>query len=239
MTYSVDYGSTALTFSVIYAARKTLALHVYPDCLIEVEAPFETPLEMIKLKVLKRAKWILKQLRFYGQLNPVLPARLYISGENYRYLGRQYRLNVVKSIVSKVILKQGHLWVYSPIITAKAIKPLIVKWTLQKAELIFDERLKACLDITRKANISYGQQLVIKKMYKSWGRCSSSGQIMLNPELLAASKAQIDYVIIHELCHLQHLNHSSAFYDLLTLLLPEWQKRKEQLELNSERRLLV
>ena len=79
----------------------------------------------------------------------------------------------------------------------------------------------------------YGIQLPewgILKMKKRWGSCSPKGKILLNPELIKAPTVCIDYVIMHELCHLKHSLHDKRFFNLLATVLPDWQKRKSALE---------
>ncbi|HAD80758.1 MAG TPA: hypothetical protein DCF99_17295 [Flavobacteriaceae bacterium] len=76
----------------------------------------------------------------------------------------------------------------------------------------------------------YEISLSHKFLKKRWGSCATNGNILLNTELIKASKICIEYVIIHELCHLIHPNHSKDFYELLTELLPNWQKIKHKLE---------
>ena len=67
-------------------------------------------------------------------------------------------------------------------------------------------------------------------MAKRWGSCTPNGKIILNPELIKAPKGSIEYVIIHELCHLIHHNHTKAFYNLQQRMMPDWKKWKERLE---------
>ena len=67
-------------------------------------------------------------------------------------------------------------------------------------------------------------------MDKRWGSCSHNGEILLNLELIKASKKSIEYVMLHELCHLVHMNHSAEFYTLLEKLSPNWRNIKDELE---------
>ena len=73
-------------------------------------------------------------------------------------------------------------------------------------------------------------ELHIRSMEKRWGSCTPNGKIILNPELIKAPKGSIEYVIIHELCHLVHHNHTKSFYDLQEFMMPDWKKWKEKLE---------
>ena len=118
---------------------------------------------------------------------------------------------------------------YSPKDHAHA-KKLLEEWYLEKANKVFSERLSACFFL-----FDYEEMptLVIRKLSKRWGSyMHKTNKIFLNQELIKASKRHIDYVIIHELCHVIHKLHSRAFYNLLESKLPQWKKLKTELELS-------
>jgi hypothetical protein len=118
------------------------------------------------------------------------------------------------------------------------VKELVDEWYRAKASNIFTERLLACQKLVAKVNIQYEGNIYLRTMKTRWGSCSKDAKITLNPELVAASKECIDYVITHELCHLKQHNHGRAFFNLLTAVMPDWEKRKEKLEISIERRHL-
>ncbi len=72
--------------------------------------------------------------------------------------------------------------------------------------------------------------LILRRLKTRWGSCSKAGRILLNTELVQAPVECIDYVIVHELCHLKVPDHSPAFHRLLNACMPDWQRRKERLE---------
>jgi predicted metal-dependent hydrolase len=67
-------------------------------------------------------------------------------------------------------------------------------------------------------------------MPKRWGSCTAKGEILLNPDLIKTPAVCVEYVVLHELCHLKHLNHSAAFFRMLDAVLPDWRERKQRLE---------
>jgi predicted metal-dependent hydrolase len=109
------------------------------------------------------------------------------------------------------------------------VKSLLLRWYRHRARRLFRDRLTACLKHTAAWSIA-SPKLQIRKMAKRWGSCSAAGTLTLNPDLVRASRACIDYVITHELCHLKYLHHSREFYTLLTAVMPDWQDRKQLLE---------
>lgn len=237
--HSVEYGRSEISFHLNYKTRKTLAIHVYPDCSVVVDAPSNTPIEKVKSKIIKRAKWIRKQQRNFDRYPPALPTRKYVSGEAFRYLGKQYTLKIERSIINEVKLLRGQLYVHATYTNPKHIKELVDSWYRNKAKQVFEERFSECLKhIKRKITIEHDGRFILQAMKTRWGSCTTQHQITLNPELIAAPKECIDYVIIHELCHVVEHNHSKEFYKLLEKVMPDWEKRKDKLETTMEHRAL-
>lgn len=226
----VAYGNTQLEFSIERSDRKTLAIEVHPDMSIHVIAPVGSSTGEIKEKVLKRGNWITRQQLYFGQFLPRTPQREYVSGESHFYLGRKYLLKVKESLKKEVKLKGGELLVFLPDTSDKTlIKRQLGSWYYNHAQRRFDKCLKDIIPKFRKYEISE-PPLMIKRMNKRWGTCTPKGQIILNPEIIKASLKCVEYVIVHELCHLIHRNHSRKFYDLQTEIFPDWRKWKNRLE---------
>lgn len=229
-THSVLFGETEIRFSLNYVDRETLAIHVHPDGKVGVDAPIAANLERIYGKVKKRASWILKQQLQFKRYPPALPERRYVSGETHRYLGRQYRLKIEAGDREAVKLKHGILLVetHEPG-DSRRVKKLLQAWYRTRALIIFSERYAQCLQNVGRLNITHDKGFQLRFMSKRWGSCTSTGAICLNPELIAAPKDCIDYVITHELCHLKEHNHGTAFFRLLTLVMSDWEQRRKKL----------
>jgi predicted metal-dependent hydrolase len=234
--HRVPYGSKNITFALEYSPRKTLAIEVHPDSSIIVKAPTDATLESIESKVIHRAAWIARQQRQFAKYAPALPAPECVSGEGYRYLGRQYRLKLVESDIGRIRLWQGRLEVSTPTPFDRAsVERSIANWFRDRALNIFSERYQYCTQLVSAYDIE-GNEFELRTMSKRWGSCTPSGKIFLNPLLVSAPKDCIDYVIIHELCHLRFPNHSPSFYRLLASILPDWIDRKHRLNSQVELR---
>jgi predicted metal-dependent hydrolase len=234
--HRVPYGSKNITFSLEYSPRKTLAIEVHPDSSIIVKAPTNATIESIGSKIIHRAAWIARQQRQFDRYAPPLPAPECVSGEGYRYLGRQYRLKLIESSSDKIRLWQGRLEVNTPTpFDREHVERSISHWFRDRATIIFTERYKYCIQCVLSSGIE-GNNFELRTMSKRWGSCTPNGKIFLNPLLISASKDCIDYVIIHELCHLRFPNHSPSFYRLLTSILPDWIDRKQKLNSQVELR---
>lgn len=235
--YQVSYGGDTLVFSVSY--REHLAnkvrIHVEPDRRIVVDAPPHTPMPGIKQAVLKRARWIRNQLAMLDAAHRHALERQYVSGETHWYLGRRYLLKVRKSKMESatVKLRGGRFDVFVPGIDPSSVKEALNNWYRTKASTVFARRLAyLCPDLSW---VKAVPEWRLRPMKKQWGSCSPKGRLSLNPMLVKAPRLCIDYVIVHELCHLKHHNHSGAYYALLARQLPDWQERKQRLDDLAER----
>lgn len=229
--YHADYGTTTIDFSLQYSGRKTLGITVNPDLTVSVTAPTKTSVEEVQTKVGNKGRWIVKQWAFFESFLPQTPKREYVSGETHNYIGKQYRLKITKARKQNVKLKGHflHVSIQNPNDRLK-IKLLLAQWYRDHALDIFNWRIEQNLHLFKKYKLEF-PKLVVRRMEKRWGSCTAEGKVTLNPEIIKAPVKCIDYVIVHELCHLIHHNHSSEFYKLQNKMMPDWEKWKNKLEL--------
>lgn len=229
MTDSYSYGTTNIAYSVEFRDRKTMAIEVHPDGSVQVIAPLQTLPEVIQAKVEKRASWIAKQLRFFKGNTSTKYMQEWVSGESIYYLGRQYRLKISEGNPS-VKLSGKYLLVQVRDKSNKAkIESLVNTWYLEHAKLKFKERIELLQRILDKESLTLNE-LKIRKIGKRWGSCTSKGNIVLNIDLIRVPVHCIDYVLIHEICHLKHHHHGPEFWGMLLKYCPDWVKLKEKLE---------
>jgi predicted metal-dependent hydrolase len=230
-SFLLHYGGLVIPFFVQYRERKHLAITVHPEMKLEVAAPQGAALDQVLAKVEKRAKWIVRQWRFFEQYRPPQPGRRYVSGETHIYLGRQYRLKVQLGAPEGVKLIGRYLHVRtSNCETEERVQNLLENWYRIHAQRLFANRLQGCLEASRSLRLATPVNMIIRKMKKRWGSCTPAGNILLNLDLVKVPVHCIDYVIVHELCHLKAHNHGKEFYRLLVRCMPDWETRKKRLE---------
>ncbi len=227
---SIAYGREAIAFDVLHLQRKTMEIAVHPDKSVIVKAPLGSDSEEVVRRLRRRAGWIYRQMLYFEQFEPKTPPRRYVSGESHLYLGRKYRLKIRKSTISRVLLKNGYFHIQSPNLSQGHIQKLLEEWYLQKASTCFQDVFHLVWEKFKK-NAVAKPNLKIRKMKARWGSLSTNGRLTLNPDLIKAPKECIEYVVIHELCHLSHRHHDSNFYKQLDRCLPDWVQRKHKLEL--------
>lgn len=227
MTDAIQFGSRHIGFRLEYSNRKSLGITVTPEMKVLVKAPAETSIEKVKEKLRKKAPWIIKQQSFFLSFQPKTPARKFISGETHLYLGRQYRLKLIPGKFDTVKLKGRFIEVTTN--KKGRIKQLVSDWYLQNAKTKFHSIAQPLIEKFRKHKVE-PTSIVLRDMPTRWGSCTPKGKIILNPELIKAPKGCIEYVIIHELCHLIHHDHTQKFIDLQTKEMRDWEKWKTKLE---------
>lgn len=224
---TAEYGTTRIPFVVVRRDRVTLSIEVLPDGTVRVVSPLDTPDVELRKRVEKRGAWILRQQRELAVLPPPLPSRRYVSGESWRYLGRQHRLRVQTGQPEGVKVTRGEL-----LLTVRSpdrVQRVLDRWFRQRAEVILGERMAGCLERATHFGIQHSGEFQLRTMRTQWGSCTRAGRLTFNPRLAQAPKDCIDYVLLHELCHVAQFNHGLAYYRLLGRVLPDWKKRRERL----------
>ncbi|MDF3810768.1 MULTISPECIES: SprT family zinc-dependent metalloprotease [Rhodopseudomonas] len=230
MRGSIVYAGQSIAYQARHSARKTLAISVHPNGAVEVVAPIATNREAIEHRLHRRAGWILQQCRYFEQFLPRTPERRYVGGETHLYLGRQYRLKIVNGDEDRVRLKGAYFWItVAGVPSPERVRALLADWYRERADSKLEDRFQALVDRFSR-NLARTPTLAIRPMKRRWGSYSGRGQITLNRDLVRGPLPCIDYVIVHELAHARYPNHGRAFFDLLSQMMPDWEKRKLALE---------
>lgn len=216
-------------YRIVREKRKSFAAEVNPDFQVVIKAPNEAPDIAVDDFIRRKTKWIDKQLDYFRQFNRPENSQI-VSGCSVLYLGRQYQLIIEKAAWKNAVrvLKNKIYILSSAPQKTDEINAAFQNWLLSRAQNVFSERLAECMksfpNMTR-------PELKIRKLKKRWGSYLKKHQIVLNPDLIKASKRSIDYVIFHELCHAFYPDHTAEFYKLLSTKMPDWRNMKEKMEL--------
>ena len=228
--HHITYGNRTIEFDLEYSNRKSLGITVNPDKTVYIKAPADTEYSNIIDQIKKKGRWILKQKDHFESFLPNTPERKYVSGETHLYLGKQYRLKLFEDETERVKMIRGYIQVFTKDRTDKErIKGLLSSWYRDHFEKKVNDHLEANLEYFQRYKLGR-PEIRIRKMKKRWGSCTPQGQIIINPEIIKAPGRCIDYVIIHELCHLIYPTHSKEFYALQTKIMPDWKKWKFRLD---------
>jgi predicted metal-dependent hydrolase len=230
---SIQFGSTHIPFQLLYSSRrKSINISVSPNGKILVTAPIGLQFEEIKLAVQKRAHWLANKLRSFSDNGGECLPKEFVSGESFSYLGRNYRLKVrpINTLKTSVRLLHGRfeIVVESHLSTkqrSEVVRKELSRWYKEHAGKRIGERIKI---LSMRLGV-VPPPFILSDQQKRWASCDSSGRIRINWRIIMAPITLIDYVVAHELCHLIHHDHSSAFWKLLRILIPDYDARRERL----------
>ncbi len=230
MKQEILFGTETITYEIRFLpTRRTLAIEVHPDLSVVVRAPANCDTETIQARVGKRASWISKQLARFQRYSPRTPARQYVNGETHLYLGRQYRLKVVTGESASVKMSRGYLEMTLPgRANPDRVKALLHHWYLEHARQVFSDVLD---EFWPRFKLQQAPRLIVRAMQSRWGSLSQGGTMTLNSNLVRAPRVCIEYVVVHELCHINHRDHDASFFRLLGEFMPDWEQRKQRLEM--------
>lgn len=224
------FGSLSYRYELFRQERKTLSLSVFPDFAIVVKCPASADSERVEAFLRRKWFWLEKQLRFFRKYQRRIIRKEYLSGESFLYLGKQYALAVRAGGADTISLLRGTLLVQTvkSVADGNHTRRLLDTWYQEKIEKVFCGRYE---EMKRRFDYSLPPRLAVKEMKNRWGSFSArTHRITLNPKLICSPKECIEYVIVHELCHVRHRNHGKNFYALLDQKYPNWAKTKEKLE---------
>lgn len=209
--------------------RKTMALKVNRHGVV-IHIPSMLPLRFAQHFVEKKSSWI--KTKLHQQSQQIVIEKQFINGETLLLLGESYSLQLHDAQMKPMISIAGNNIVcYARLdkVTKPAIRASFVAWYKQQAQHYLQERSdQLSLQTGLKA-----QSITVKTYRARWGSCTLSGHIQYNWKLIMAPSDVIDYVIIHELCHTKHHNHSAAFWQLVASYMPNYHTARNWLKSNG------
>lgn len=209
--------------------RKTADIRVEEGA-VSVVVPLNTSVERVDQLLLAKRSWIKEKMALQREMAPV-SNRQFVSGEAFPYLGRNYRLNVQRGLFTPVKLLQGRLVVQTPKGSDQPhlIRNALVRWYKRQAEQKIREK------VTRYAPLVgvKPSSVNIKTFKARWGSCTAKGGLEFNWKIMMATNRMVDYVVVHELCHLIHHDHSPEFWHEVARVMPDYQQCREWLRESS------
>lgn len=225
----LNLGKEIIEYTIRRSSRRTLGITVEPDRSVAVTAPEGADLSDVEAIVRRRRQWIGNRRREIATLPPPVTRREWVSGETHRYLGRQYRLRI-KTGKPEVRLAGAYFRVSAPgPRDPVVIRKMMESWYRDHARDVFARRVASILEATPALKLRESPPIVVRKLQKRWGSCSPAGRLLMNVDAVKLPAGCIDYLLIHELCHLRVPNHGKAFWRLLDRSMPDWEKWRTRL----------
>lgn len=233
----VLFGTSAIDYRVERSSRRRTVTIAVDANEVVLKAPVDTSSDRLSDVVRSRAPWILRRVWEFEELGTAPQPMEYVSGESCTYLGRQYRLKVERTPASSkphAALRGAFLVVtVGREVRVKdcrdQVESAVTAWYRKQARRRLPERVslyasRAGRDVP---------PVLIRSQEKRWGSCSSKGELRFNWRIIMAPMSLVDYVVAHEVCHLEVRNHSAAFRSLLGTILPDHEVRRERLRIQG------
>ena len=233
----MNFGNIEFTYSVVPTKRKTVGVVVEPNGNVIIKAPLDLDDKKIEEVVYSKRKWIVDKLKFFQDIKKPIPEKHEpISGEKILLKNKRYRLKIHKYSKkrTKIVFICGILHIYvnnrlSEENHLEEIKKILIRWYKNNAYKIIQQRIQ-------KFNIFLDYRIngiKIRDLKKRWGSCTKDNNLIFNWRIIMAPISAIDYIVIHELIHLNEPLHTKKFWDLIGSIFPDYEKWKEWLRING------
>jgi len=222
----------AFSYQIVRSRRTTADIVIERDGRVLVRAPEAIPDQRIEDLVEAKRYWIYKNLAEWRDLNATRVLREYRNGEGFLYLGRSYRLLLAADQEEPLLLKNGRFCLR---------RDLVDHGAMEAARAAFRDYYSARGTERIASRVAYyapkvgvvPRQLRVRELGNRWASCSPGGSVAFHWKCMMAPQTIIDYIVVHELCHFHHLDHSEAFWNEVDKVLPAYGERKEWLRLHG------
>lgn len=221
-----------IEFTLIRSERKTADIVIERSGDVIVRAPLGVDDERVREVVADRALWVHRSLAEWEDLNSSRRHRPLVQGQGFAYLGRSYRLKFVTDADVPLRLKNGR-WELSEAFVNRegeaAARKAFRDFYTAKGMQIFTDRVRQLAPLV---GVEPGE-VAVKELGYHWASCGAIGGLNFHWKTLMAPQTVIDYIVVHELCHLRFRDHSDAFWNEVDKVLPRYRERKEWLRVNG------
>jgi predicted metal-dependent hydrolase len=235
----LEIGNTKVEYDLQYTGReKTIELVIDLNKAFTVKAPKGMEKEEIIRNLHKKSKWIINNLDKMADVIRYETQKEFVSGEKFPIVGKRYTLKIKKLNSVKeprLELKEGKIFAYLHTSIkekeySKIIKPLLTNFYKERAEKTIKSRIKK---YSKYFKIK-PKSIRISSLKNKWGSCSKNNQLSYNWRIILAKMTIIDYVIVHELSHMIHKDHSKEYWKEVKKIIPNYEKNKEWLRINGD-----
>ncbi|MCX6872659.1 MAG: SprT family zinc-dependent metalloprotease [Verrucomicrobia bacterium] len=225
-------GGKDIPYELIRSPRRTADIVIEPDGRVVVRAPETIPAERIEDIIESKRLWIYKNLAEWRDLNATRVIREYRNGEGFLYLGRSYRLLLVADQDEPLLLKGGRFCLRRDLVDrgeVPAAKAAFRDYFVTRGLERISQRVAY---FAPKVGV-LSDKLDLRELGHRWASCSPNGNLAFHWKCMMAPPKIIDYIVVHELCHFHHLDHSEAFWNEVDKVMPDYRERKEWLRKNG------
>lgn len=222
---SISFKEKNIEFILEYKKRKTLSIEIDRIGKVKVKAPIGLQEKVITDFIIKKEKWIIEKLNEISTLNNKIIERKYLNGELFLYLGKEYKLKIIihnQFKKNRVELIGNELIVLCKKEGEEIIKNTLKKWYREKAL----ENIKYRISLYNKFFYKEPRSIKVREQKRRYGSCSYKDDLIFNWRLIMAPQEIIDYVVVHEMCHINHKNHSKSYWNNVRSIMEDYKDRE-------------
>ncbi|WP_341876960.1 SprT family zinc-dependent metalloprotease [Defluviitalea saccharophila] len=232
MKLELKYGTRSIPFEVVRAKRKTVKIVVTPPDQVVVTVPMKMNKDQILDIVQVKGKWIVQKIDYFKEFDYLPVKREYVNGELFMCLGNHYPLYIeYDSDIKKpeVMLSKDQFIIKTNMQSKEVIRKAMEQWYRDTAKNVIEERVK----YYQKYFYIEPKDIKVKEQRKRWGSCTYDNRLLFNWRCIMATLESLDYVVVHEMSHMVHKNHSKQFWSFVEAILPDYKARKLWLRNNG------
>ncbi len=225
----IALSNRSIFYELIRSKRKTVRLRLINQDLLEVNAPAKISLDSLEVIIRQKENWINRRIESLRELPNGTSRRCYVQGEAFLYQGERFELRIhLQSQWKKhqVFKEEGILSVWGPNFEPIEIQSALTYWFKKSAHETISSSL---IEWSRRLEIPY-QKIDLGNGRTLWGTCHRNGTIRVNWRAIFIAPGILDYLLVHELCHLREMNHSSRFWAEVEKILPDYKIRRRKLK---------
>lgn len=231
------FSDTTISFTIIYKRRKTIGIYIDLYGQIEVQAPKDTPINTITSLLEDKWEWIQQKSKEMKDRIAGTIEKVYDHGEVFLYLGKPYSIIISSNMDNPqdyVVFEEDKIHIYVKQHNDESIKKALKRFYYQQCKALVEGRIR----IYQSEFKMKPRSIRITNDSSNWGTCNSKLELTFNWKLAMAPIEVIDYVVVHEMCHMVHLNHERSFWRLVGKILPDYEARQNWLALSNWKMVL-
>lgn len=228
----LDHVSDAqgrIDFELHWMDRKTMSIHIGDSGQVIVKAPPLVPRGEVRQMVLQKADWIREKSAAAAAIAKRKVVHRFAQGEPFLYLGKQYPLHIQYDTNVRrmcVALTGNQLVIQTPVLDKKTMEAAVSLWYHENALKLMEQRVEYYVGIIGQRP----EKVMLREQRSRWGSCNSKQELRMNWKLIMAPPRVLDYVVVHEMCHLKEMNHSARFWAEVEKVLPDYKECRQWLK---------
>jgi predicted metal-dependent hydrolase len=228
----VKYGTTTIPYYIIKTKRTKTSEVIVDGDTVTVRTPYDKDIDEIQRLVLDKASWILRKKKEYREIRPELKKPSFKKNTTLPYFGKNYPIIINKNQAKnnlEVVDERFEVNIKSVKLSSSVLKKLYENWLIEKAQDIFENKVE---NYSKRIGVRV-KRIALKNLRNRWGSLTNNDVVNLNVNLVKAPEDVIDYIVLHELCHLRIKEHSHHYWDLIHKFMPNYHDKIEWLNVNG------